>query len=150
MSYWNKILEEVLNKHDPHCAAIFTNARESFNLQESKPSRPTKVGARLRDSKKLAKKRTQVIGKVKKYTLGKKHPDVYFTKREAQVIYCFMRGKTTLQTAGLLKLSRRTIEFYLNNMKVKLGCRFKSDLINLVIRSDFLKLVDANLKISCQ
>jgi len=151
MSYWNKILTEVLNKHDPLQPTMLTNVREYLKLQELESSKVEKTTKSLRGPKQLtAKKRTQVTGRIKKYQLGEKFLDIYFTKREAQVAFYFIRGKSTIQTAKLLNLSRRTVEFYINNMKVKLNCRFKSDLISLIIQSDFLKLADSNLEISCQ
>ena len=141
MKYWDKVLEEILNKYDPVHPAFFTNVREYKNSQS-----PLKTQA-VKTHKKAAypyipKKHTQLTGANKKYELGEKYPDIYFTKREAQIMVCFMHGMSTAQTAKILALSRRTVEFYINNIKTKLGCRLKFELIHKVMCSDFLKNVD--------
>lgn len=138
MNYWSRVLEEVLNKHNPNYPAILTNAREAFALPEPKPLRPPKV-TKLHAKKRLARAAMQEKAG-KKYGLVGKFSDIYLTKREAQVAYCFIQGKSTMQTAKLLNLSRRTVEFYVNNMKVKLNCRFKADLLDILLQDDFLDL----------
>jgi DNA-binding CsgD family transcriptional regulator len=150
MGYWNRVLTEVLNKHDPHYPVALTNVRGYSDSQIVRFNRPPQLVECPGVYKQPAKKNTQVVGQIKKYGLGKKFPDVYFTKREAQVAYCFINGKSTIQTAKLLKLSRRTVEFYTNNMKIKLHCRLKSDLLNVIMKSDFMNTIDDNLRNSCQ
>ena len=78
----------------------------------------------------------------KVYALGDRFGRIYFTKREAECMVHLLRGKTIARVALELKLSPRTVEFYLKNMKTKLGCRTKFELIDLVINSDFMKNVD--------
>lgn len=148
MSYWNQILSEVLNKHDPRHATKFTNVRE-YVQPEVTPVRKAPSAPKKRIPKGVVQKKTRICGETKKYTLGEKFQGIYFTRREAQVaLYC-VRGKSTVQIAALLKLSRRTVEFYINNMKIKLNCRFKSELITTILQSDFLSLLDAPMKIFC-
>jgi DNA-binding CsgD family transcriptional regulator len=148
MSYWNQILSEVLNRHDPRHATKFTNVREYVQQQitpvKKALSTPTPKKRRPRG---IVQKKTQICGEAKKYILGQKFQGIYFTRREAQVALCCLRGKSTVQIAALLKLSRRTVEFYINNMKVKLNCRFKSELIAAILQSDFLALLDVPMKI---
>lgn len=76
------------------------------------------------------------------YGLGSKHENVYFTRRESECMVLLLKGKTISSVAKLLKLSPRTVEYYIKNMKSKLGCRTKFELIDLVYASDFLKNVD--------
>lgn len=133
MNYWNKVLEEVLNKNNPRYAMAFTNAKECA-INEADKNTPVSIHA--------AKKHTQIAGANKKYNLGEKFPGVYLTKREAQIMFYFLHGMSTTKVATLLDLSRRTVEFYINNMKSKLNCQFKSELISRVMQSDFLKLID--------
>ncbi len=63
---------------------------------------------------------------------------VKFTLREAQCAKFIMHGRTLKQTAALLELSKRTVEFYFNNIKIKLGLTKKSDVVGLLFASDFL------------
>ncbi len=85
--------------------------------------------------------------KIKKFFLGTHHRNVYFTNREAEVMVQLLQGKTLSAAASILNLSPRTIEFYVKNMKTKLACRTKSELIGKVFASEFVKHVDfmANL-----
>ena len=72
------------------------------------------------------------------YKLGEKFSDIYFTIREADCMAHLLRGRSIKITADRLTLSPRTVEFYLKNMKKKLNCRTKYELIELVLQSDFL------------
>ncbi|CAL7961747.1 hypothetical protein GAMM_250068 [Gammaproteobacteria bacterium] len=53
-----------------------------------------------------------------------------------------LKGKTINSIAVLLDLSPRTVEYYIKNMKAKIGCRTKFELIDLVYASDFMESVD--------
>ena len=76
------------------------------------------------------------------YGLGGKYGTAYFTRREAECMVLLLKGKTINSVADRLKLSPRTVEYYVKNMKSKLGCRTKFELIDMVYASDFLKNVD--------
>ena len=76
------------------------------------------------------------------YGLGGKHGSAYFTRREAECMVLLLKGKTISGVAKILKLSPRTVEYYIKNMKSKLGCRTKYELIDLVYASDFMNNVD--------
>ena len=118
MSYWRIVLDEVLNDR---AVRRFTNkARQS----------------QRRD------KRAQAKCEIKVYKLGGRFKNIHFSRREAECMVEFLRGKKVNMVAEILSLSPRTIEFYLKNMKNKLGCKTKYELINLVINSDFLQEVD--------
>jgi DNA-binding CsgD family transcriptional regulator len=58
--------------------------------------------------------------------------EYYFTRREAECIVHLLDGKTVAETAGELELSRRTVEYYVNNMKLKLGCHSKQELLRKI------------------
>ncbi|MEO8400352.1 MAG: LuxR C-terminal-related transcriptional regulator [Gammaproteobacteria bacterium] len=53
----------------------------------------------------------------------------YLSQREKECLYFCVRGKTASETAKALGLSKRTIETYLANIKIKLDIPSKSDLI---------------------
>ncbi len=124
--YWDAVLKEVLNKKNPGQKFSFTNINEEpSNAISTQPK------------SKAAPKRI-----LKKYALGKNYPEIHFTVREAQSMVYFLKGKTTAQTANALNLSPRTVEFYVKNMKTKLKCGSKSELIGKVLESDFVKNID--------
>ena len=76
------------------------------------------------------------------YGLGNKYGDAYFTRREAECMVLLLKGKTINSVADILELSPRTVEYYIKNMKSKIGCRTKFELVDLVYASEFMKNVD--------
>jgi|SRR3989344_4433282 len=77
--------------------------------------------------------------RLKRFYLGDPYQDVYLTAREASCMWQFLNHKTISETAKSLNLSPRTVEFYTNNMKAKLACYSKAELIQRVLKSKFIK-----------
>lgn len=115
--YWQAVLREVLNR----------NSEESFLFTNLKP-----------DNESLARKKNGEFGNQKIYKLGGEYGDLYLTRREMDCILRVVQGKTIITIATELKLSPRTVEFYLKNVKSKLRCRTKAQLIEKVIQNNFL------------
>ena len=65
--------------------------------------------------------------------LGKIINGVYFSPRELECAELLIKGATVSKIAEQLMLSPRTIEFYLNNMKAKVGCKTKTELIEFLL-----------------
>lgn len=55
--------------------------------------------------------------------------------READCLYYLTRGMTAREISAELQLSRRTVESYIDNLKAKLNCRKKSELVRMAIQS---------------
>jgi DNA-binding CsgD family transcriptional regulator len=51
------------------------------------------------------------------------------TTRERQCLELFKKGKTAQMTGAILGISQRTVEHYFDNIKNKLGCSSKADLL---------------------
>ena len=128
MTYWDQVLQEVLNKNNPDFQFRLTNIGE-YRLREIISKNITQL--------KSCKRRS-----VKLYFLGPKYKNIYFSRREAESMLNILKGRSIPQVAKRLKLSPRTVEYYIKNMKLKLSCRTKADLIEMVLVSDFLKNVD--------
>lgn len=62
------------------------------------------------------------------------------TNREMQAFKLFIRGKTIIEVAQHLHLSPRTVESHLVNIKGKLLCESKSELIMKAIENHWLKV----------
>jgi len=58
------------------------------------------------------------------------------TKREFQVAQHILEGKTAQESAFLLGLSKRTIEYYIENIKNKFGCSRKPELLVELLKMD--------------
>ncbi len=68
--------------------------------------------------------------------IGQETVDI--TRRELQCLLELIRGRTAKETAEILFVSPRTVEFYLNNVRKKLGCHKKSELITTLLRTNFM------------
>lgn len=68
-----------------------------------------------------------------------KYSNIYFTYRETECVVWLLRGKKISDIATILNISLRTVEYYLENVKAKVGCRTKFELIDLIRASNFLK-----------
>lgn len=71
--------------------------------------------------------------------LGEKFPDVYLTKRETQCCLLLLQGYTMRSIGIELGLSARTIEYYLNNIKKKLDCKRRDQLVFKLLDSAFIE-----------
>ena len=56
-----------------------------------------------------------------------------FTKRQMDIIYYLIRGRTAAEIAAQLKLSRRTVENYIAGIKDMLNVKTRSELINILV-----------------
>lgn len=72
------------------------------------------------------------------YRIGS--PDNVFnlSNRELECLFLILRGKTAKQIAEIMDLSKRTVEFYIENIKNKFGCNTKSDLLLIGIANGYL------------
>ena len=76
------------------------------------------------------------------YLTGEISP-TYFTQRECQCAELVLEGHTAKRIARMLGLSNRTIEYYLHNMKQKLRCKTRLQLVSTLIQTDFIeKFID--------
>ena len=73
-----------------------------------------------------------------KIYLGPKFEKTYLTYREATCMLLLLRGKTIYSIADFLGLSYRTVEHYINNIKAKVGCTNRSELIRTIYFTDFV------------
>lgn len=56
----------------------------------------------------------------------------YFTKRQTEILRLMVRGKCSKEISNLLKISQRTVQHYIDNIKNKLGVYSRSELIDKV------------------
>lgn len=125
--YWERVLNEVLNSNDPRCRFLFTNLGEYKRRQL--------LTCSITPKKKRSKN-------MKLYALGGNYEGIYFTRREAECMLLLLEGRTMASVATALKLSHRTIEFYTKNMKNKLKCHTKEELVRVVSTTKFKENVD--------
>lgn len=67
--------------------------------------------------------------------------DIYLTVRENECLFLLLHGGTAKQIAQTLHLSRRTVETYIDNIKIKFDCNSKSELISKAIALGYLDTI---------
>lgn len=60
---------------------------------------------------------------------------VKLTQRELSCVAYLLQNRTAAETAQLMNLSKRTVESYLDNIKNKLGCNTKLELVKILASS---------------
>lgn len=116
MHYWNALLHDVKNKYH--------YLENTFSV-ETHVATYEKITRDLRE-----------------YYLGDAYPDVYVTKREAESMFWIVQGLTIPQTARELNLSPRTVEFYVRNLKLKLNCDSKKQLIGAILQTNLMQQLE--------
>ncbi len=79
-------------------------------------------------------KNPEVLFNVKKYRFNYNGKSLSLSKREMESCQYLGQGYTAKETANLLKISPRTVEQYLNNVKEKSGLKTKSQIADLMMR----------------
>lgn len=129
MKDWDLIVKEVLNKGSPDATYNYVNRPESKSVQ----SPPKDKNKKLKDKKKPASKR---------YPLGAKFLNVALTPREAECMVRALQGQTMTKIAASLNLSNRTVEYYMRKIRQKTCSCNKSELIEKILQSDFMKYAE--------
>lgn len=79
------------------------------------------------------------------FTVGKRTNDIQLTRREREVLFYFLRGKSSKEIGKILNISHRTIEVYINNLKMKFQSNTKSELTAKAITIGFLYDIPSSL-----
>ena len=125
MTYWHSVLDEVLQKNEQR-DFLYTNRgrlEDIFYLP---------VG--LMRAKKPLRRRH--------YFLDHPFEGIYLTPPEAETMFLMMQYYTLAATAEKMMLSSRTIEFYVKNMKTKLRCANKKDMVEKILHTSLLQQLE--------
>ncbi len=60
------------------------------------------------------------------------------SKRQSQCLHYLLLGKSGVAIAEILGLSPKTVEQYVDDIKTKLGCNSKAELIEKVLESHYI------------
>ena len=126
MKYWDAVLAEVINKDDVSVPKRFTMVGYV---------NPRKVSTR-------SPSRKSEEGKVKFNNFQYKFSDLIrtgpFSWREIECLSCFINKFTATQTAKILGLSTRTIEYHISNLCIKFRCQGKKELMGVLGKKQVL------------
>lgn len=75
------------------------------------------------------------------YYIEDNYPDSLLTEREDECLFYILRGKTTKEVAKLLNISPRTVETHFNNIKQKLICSNRSQVIEKSINLGYMNII---------
>lgn len=85
---------------------------------------------------------------VRKYYLGGYFGDVYFTTKEMDCMILLYQNKNINEMARILNLSSRTIEAYLENIRLKISCPTKTALVLELSRNNLFKSFARNNRLA--
>ncbi len=74
-----------------------------------------------------------------------KATEINLSKRESECLFFLTRGKSSKHIAQALNLSVRTIENYIENLKIKFNCQNKFDLIDRAIEAGYVQIIPNSL-----
>ena len=131
MHYWHSVLDEVLNKNAQKFNFIYTSNGRLQDMTDYFDASSNKLSTTKKEKRDL-----------REYYLGENYPNVHITKREAESLFWLVQGLTIIQTAYQLGLSSRTVEFYVKNLKLKLNCDNKKQLINTILQTNLLEQLE--------
>lgn len=126
MDYWETVLDEVLHSGDDAFQFKFTDLGRTLIRDRHRKHRQTR--------------QERGNAQLPMYFLGDQFPEVYLTQREFETLYFLERGHTIVDTGRCLNLSARTIEFYVKNMKLKVGAKTKADLLEKIRKTDIIDM----------
>lgn len=78
----------------------------------------------------------------RRYYLGEKYPRTYLTLQEAKCAAYFVDGFGIKETAAALKLSKRTVFHYSDNIRMKLSSDSNIELSEILRATDFMNYLD--------
>ena len=74
-------------------------------------------------------------------TIEPHYLDIRLSERQSTCLFFWLRGKSAREIGGLLNLSVRTVEGYIEQIKNKLHCFTKSQLIEKAIHLGYLNVI---------
>ncbi|KTD47640.1 helix-turn-helix transcriptional regulator [Legionella quateirensis] len=79
------------------------------------------------------------------YTLNDNENKYALTNREYECVFLLIRGKTAKEIGTLLSLSKRTIESYIENIKNKMNCKNKAEILVKAVLNGYHHHIPARL-----
>ncbi|OGT46435.1 MAG: hypothetical protein A3F17_08590 [Gammaproteobacteria bacterium RIFCSPHIGHO2_12_FULL_41_15] len=78
----------------------------------------------------------------KKYPLGSKYQGVVLNHREVMCVRYLLKNYSILRIAKQMKLSPRTIGFYIGSVMLQLKCKNLQELLDSIKQSELLRYFD--------
>lgn len=75
------------------------------------------------------------------FSIGKTYNHTPLSKRQEEVLFFLLRGKTAKAIAQILCISSRTAEKHIEAIKVRFNCKNKSELIERAVNLGYMELI---------
>ncbi len=85
----------------------------------------------------------------KSFTIENKQNTIKLSKRQKQCLLLLARGKTATDIANILNISNRTAEHYIDDVKVKLNCATKQELIDASLKKGYINIIPSETFAEC-
>ena len=69
-----------------------------------------------------------------------KYPGIALSKRQSECLYHLLRGKSAVKIGKILGLSPKTVEYYIDEIKNKMGCSSKAEVIEKSIEKGYIEV----------
>src|SRR5262249_40388746 len=92
-----------------------------------------------KDKKLIETDKQQII-----YILSDSHFNFQLTEKQKICLFYLLRGKTAKEIAKILRLAPKTIESRVEHLKNKMGCHYKSELIDKALENGLLYYIPKN------
>ncbi len=86
--------------------------------------------------------------RLKKYPIISENGKTYLTERESECLFYLLRGKTAKGIGQILGISGKTVENYVEKLKLKFSCFRKSDLISKSIEMGYMNIIPEKIHIN--
>jgi DNA-binding CsgD family transcriptional regulator len=83
--------------------------------------------------------------KMTSYTFYDRYPIEKLSKKESMCLFYVLRGKTNKEIAEILHLSSRTVEGKMTEIKAKMQCDSRNQLVEKAIQNGFLEIIIKSL-----
>ncbi len=83
-------------------------------------------------------------GNDRSYLIGTTLGEELLSKREKDCVFYLLRGKTAKEISKYMNISFRTVETHIQNIKNKLGCESRSDIIEYALLQGYLNYIPQN------
>ncbi len=144
----NKIIEFYYNKID--LLKLFSvyfqeKAAKLIKLLERKENRMILPGlANL--NRPLSEKydlRNKLVDQLQKigYPVNTPYGQIHLSSREIECLIYLLRGRTAVETAKALGISSKTVEYYIDLVKLKLDCHTRAELFDMAWSTGIIHLI---------
>lgn len=79
------------------------------------------------------------------YVFKDRYGDIGISKRESECLFYLLRGKSIPEIANILHLSKRTVESYMEHIKIKMNCYSQAELCEKSVALGFVDVIPCSL-----